>query len=189
MYDFIASSFFQKKTCHLPGIGKLSFVATAAETDIINAQIKAPQEAIIFTQTDRDEQIFNEFSAISEMMQRQLTELGLLEISGIGTFTKDKTDIIHLIPIEINPVFIQSVSAISVKRPDIEQAILVGDTENINTSISENSEEENSEEENTADKKANWWIMAILLALIGISIIAFYMYNVGFGNLGNCTPM
>jgi hypothetical protein len=186
MYDLIASSFFQKKTCHLPGIGKLSFIATPAVKDFVNAQINAPQEAIIFTPTDSNEQIFNEFSAISEMMQKKLQEDELLEITGIGTFIKNKAGIIHFIPIELNTVFIQPVTANIVKKPDVEHSILVGDTETTNTAMNEKYSEEI---ENKTVKKSNWWIWAIVLALVGLVLIASYLYNYKIENLGNCSPL
>jgi hypothetical protein len=186
MYDFIASSFFQKKTCHLPGIGKLSFVTTAAETDFGNAQIRAPRQSIVFTPTESNEHVFNEFSAISEMMQQTLNEEELLEITGIGTFIKDKAGIIHFIPIELDSVFIQPVNDIRVLRQDAEHPILVGDTTTTNTAMSEKYSEA---AENTVVEKSNWWIMAIVLTLLGLSLIAFYIYNFGIGNLGNCSSL
>ena len=186
MFDIIASSFFQKKKCHLPGIGKLSFVNSSAETDLSNAQIKAPLQSITFTPTKNNEHIFNEFSAISEMMQQKLNEDHSLNINGIGTFIKDNAGNIQFIPIKLDVVFAQPVSAIPVIRKDAEYSVLVGDKETTNTAMNE---KYNEETENTFEKKSYWWIWAIVFAAVGLTLITFYIYNSGIGNLGNCTPL
>jgi len=186
MFDIIASSFFQKKTCHLPGIGKLSFENTYAETDLSNARIKAPQQSIIFTPTKTNEHIFNEFSAISEMMQQKLNRDGTLNINGIGTFIKDNAGNIHFIPVELDAVFAQPVSAIPVIRKNAEYSVLVGDNQTTNTVINK---KYNDETENTFIKKSYWWIWAIVFAVTGLLLIAIYIYNSGVNNLGNCTPL
>ena len=186
MFDIIASSFFQKKNCHLPGIGKLSFVNTSAETDLSNTQIKAPLQSITFTPTKNNEHVFNEFSAISEMMQQKLNEDHSLNINGIGTFIKDNAGNIQFIPIKLDVVFAQPASAIPVIRKDAEYSVLVGDKETTNTAMNE---KYNEETENTFEKKSYWWIWAIVFAAVGLTLIMFYIYNSGIGNLGNCTPL
>jgi hypothetical protein len=70
MYNLIAASFFQKKSCLLPGIGSLSLITHSAITDFPVKQIKAPVQEIIFTPGTEDEKGFNEFSAISELKFR-----------------------------------------------------------------------------------------------------------------------
>jgi len=186
MFDVIASSFFQKKSCHLPCIGKLSFLYTPAAADVANAEISAPQQTIIFTPTDSNENIFNEFSAISELMQQKLTTDKTLDITGIGTFIKDAEGIIHFIPIDVDPVFLQPVNAAIVTRQMVETAMPVGD---INTTTPARSKKQSEVIDAAVEKKSNWWIWAIVLAAVSLSLIVFYLYNFGFNNAGNCTPL
>jgi hypothetical protein len=50
--------------------------------------------------------------------------------------------------------------------------------------------EKYSEEiENKTAQKSNWWIWAIVLALVGLVLIASYLYNYKIENLGNCSPL
>lgn len=98
MFNFIASSFFQKKHCQLPGIGSLSLVKRPAQTDFVNGQIKAPIEEILFTPAKNGKPVFNEFSAISELMIRKMDEEGEVALAGIGIFVKKETGLINFFP-------------------------------------------------------------------------------------------
>jgi len=181
MYDIIASSFFQTKTCRLPGIGQLSLINSSAALDIANGQIIAPRQSIVFSPSIVSDGIFNEFSAISEVMLKRLAEVSSLEVAGIGSFFINKEGIIDFVAIKINPVFELPVIVESVIRQNKEHEILVGDKTTTNTVMSKMLHEQ---EEVQSAKKDFWWVWAILLGLIGIAMIAYYIYAFGIDNFG-----
>ncbi len=179
MYDIIASSFFQKKSCRLPGIGSLSLVTHPAQPDFSNTQIKAPIQEIIFNATNKDAAIFNEFSAISQLMKISLDEEGIVELTGIGTFTKDSEGTINFLSVEMDTDFTQPVTAKRVIHKDAAHNILVGDKETTNVVMTEYYSDE------APAAKDRWWIWAIVLGVIGASLLAFYLYQHGVNSFGN----
>ena len=179
MYNVIAPSFFQRKQCHLPGIGSLFLITHPAQTDFVNAQIKAPVQEIKFTAVADDENIFNEFSAISELMKRTLDEERTVVLDGVGTFTKDGAGDIHFAAIHLDAIYTPPVTAGRVIRQDSQHNILVGDRETNSTVMTEffNDEE--------VVVKNRWWVWAIALGAAAIAVLSFYFYTNGWNGLGN----
>ncbi|MBC7887181.1 MAG: hypothetical protein H7Z13_04785 [Ferruginibacter sp.] len=178
MYQIIASTLFQNKICRLPGIGTLTMVAHSAETDFVNALIKPPAETIDFIAEVNAERGFNEFSAMSELLQKNLDEKGSFLLKGIGAFTKDHTGKIQFVPTPIDSIFTPVVAAERVVRQDASHPILVGDQQTTNMEMSNYFMEKQP-------LKDQWRIWAILLAAIGIGALLFYFYQHGFNGFGN----
>ena len=177
----IAPTLFQNKTCRLPGIGTLSVVTHAAETDFVNTQIKAPVPSISFAASQDDENIFNEFTALSELIKKDLDEKGTVILKGVGEFIKHGDGSIHFVPLGINHLFTQPVLAERIIREDKEHTILVGDKETTTKVMSGFFVEEKA-----AAPTDKWWIWAIVLAVIAVTIIAGYIYSQeGNNSLGN----
>lgn len=175
MYDVIASSFFQKKFCRLPGIGSLELVTLPAEYDFSNKQIKAPQQKIIFIRSSSTDHVFNEFSAISQLLKERLNSGETVDVAGMGAFSKDSSGI-NFDPAPVNEDLFQPVAAERVIHKDAEHAILVGDKETTNVVMTEYYTE-------TEEIKDKWWIYAIVLAAAGVAIIGYYLSQHGFNNL------
>lgn len=178
----IAPTLFQNKTCRLPGIGTLSVITNTAETDFVNTQIKAPVPSIIFSASQDDENVFNEFTALSELIKKDLDEKGSVTLKGVGDFIKNEEGIISFIPQQVNQLFTPPVVAERVIRQDAEHAILVGDKETTNTVMTEYFVEDEK-------PKDRWWIWAIVLGLIGLGILGYYISQHGFNLLGNAVAV
>lgn len=155
-------------------------IAHSAETDFVNSRIKSPAETIGFTAAgDGEEKLFNEFSAMSEILLQKLNQEGSYLLEGIGTFTKDVEGKINFASVSVDPIFIPAVFAERVVRQDAKHAILVGDQQTTNHRMAEYYNEQ-------APAKDRWWVWAIVLAAIGIAalIIYFSLHGVSpFGNL------
>lgn len=180
MYQIIATTLFQNRICRLPGIGTLVMVTHSAETDFGNGRIKSPVDTINFIAERTHENVFNEFSAISEILQKSLDENGRYFLNGIGTFLKGEGKEIKFTPIVIDPVFTMPIEAERVIRQDEAHAILVGDQQTTNVEMTEF-----FNERATLNDKS--WIWAIVLAALGVSALLFYFYKYGFQSLGNIT--
>jgi nucleoid DNA-binding protein len=181
MFDIIASSFFQKKTCRLPGIGNLELATTPAEYDFGNKQIKAPKETILFIAASPYDNSFNEFSAISQLMKDELDKKGSVAVTGLGSFTKDSGGTIHFSAVELDEDFYQPVKAEKVIHKDAEHSILVGDEETTNVKMNEYY----SEAGEATGSKGKWWVWAIVLGAAGLAAIGYYLYANGFNNLAS----
>lgn len=178
MYQVIAPSLFQNKLCRLPGIGTLVMVPHSAESDFVNTRIKSPFESIDFLPERTGQKAFNEFSAMSELLQKNLDENGAFFLKGIGTFTKDNQGEIKFASISIDSVFTAPVSAERVIRPDALHTILVGDQQSTNVEMTEFFNEKQP-------LKDLWWVWAIIFTIIGIGTLIYYFSQFGFNTLGN----
>lgn len=178
MYQIIAPSLFQNKICRLPGIGTLKMVAHSAETDFVNTSIKSPAETIDFIAESKGENVFNEFSAMSEILLQKLNQEGSYLLDGIGTFTKDMDGKINFAAVSIDPVFIPAVTAERVIRQDASHAILVGDQHTTNHQMTEYYSEQ-------APANNRWWVWALILAAVGIAALLLYFARNGLQVLGN----
>ena len=178
MYQIIAPTLFQNKICKLPGIGTLVMVSNSAETDFVNGQIKSPFETIEFIAAPSEENIFNEFSAMSELLKKKLAENGSFFLHGIGTFFKSNGHEIMFSPILIDPVFSLPTHVERVIRQDATHAMLVGDQRTTNVEMTEYFTEQVS-------TKDRWWVWALVLFVIGIAAILLFLYLNGNNSLGN----
>ena len=182
----IAPTLFQNKICRLPGIGTLEVITNAAETDFVNSKIKAPLPSIIFSASQDDANIFNEFTALSELIQKDLNDKGIVPLKGVGQFIKNEEGIISFVSLQLNERFTPTVTAENIMRQHAEHTILVGDKKTTNTVMTEYFvEEENENEQEEQPKKDRWWISAIVLGVVGLAIIVFYILQNGFNLLGN----
>ena len=178
----IAPALFQNKTCRLPGIGTLTVITSSAETDLGKSLIKAPVPSIVFSAAQEEENIFNEFTALSELIKKDLDEKGMVTLKGVGDFLKNKEGSIDFLPQPLHLRFTPPVVAERIIRQHAEHAMLVGDKETTNKVMSEYFVEDEAEEKPTTSR---WWIWAIVLGVIGAAILALYILQNGFNLLGN----
>ena len=176
----IAPTLFQNKTCRLPGIGTLNIITASAESDFINSQIKAPLPSVVFIAELEDADVYNEFTALSELIKRDIDEVGSVTLIGIGDLVKGAESTISFLPQQLSQVFVPAVVAKRVVRQDAEHAILVGDKQTTNTVMTEYFVEDIS-----AKLVYHWWAAAIILGIVGLAIVAYYISQNGFNLLGN----
>lgn len=173
MYNIIATSLLQNKVCILPGIGTLSVQTTPARTDFVNSRIVAPEYFIDFTREEEATMSFNEFSAISQLLKREIENNGSVEINGVGEFAKDELGSIVFTSVSLNTAFAQPINTERVIRQNTAHAMLVGDKETTNVVMTEYFTEE-------IIVKDRWWIWAIALGVIGIAAIVFHVIQNGY---------
>jgi hypothetical protein len=178
----IAPTLFQNKTCRLPGIGTLSVITGKAATDFVKSSMSAPFPSIIFSAAQKDENVFNEFSALSELIKKELDEKGNVTIKSVGDFTKNDVGGIVFIPQQVNKILIPAVVAERVVRKATEHVILVGDKETTNFEMSGYFVEEDN---NDKVKGHYWWIGPVVLGLVAAGIICYYIMQHGFNLFGN----
>jgi hypothetical protein len=183
MQKQIASYLFQHKTCPLPGLGTLSIISSAAESDFTNKTFSAPKPVVHFEQTETDtDGLLNYLSATTgadkyeatealshfcDNLKKKMAGQPDVQLNSIGSFFVDASDTINFKHEELPAVFMQPVFAERVIHPDAEHQILVGDKETTNTVMTEFLAPKSA-------TKDRWWIWAILLGVIGIAAIVIY---------------
>ena len=175
----IAPTLFKNKTCRLPGIGTLNVIDKCAETDYVGQKISAPQPSIVFSAPQENEDMFNEFTALSEFIRKDLDEKGSVSLKGIGEFVKDEHGAINFNPLTLNKYFFPSV--------DAKQKIEEGKLNDVSSLAKESiTQTELPDFLNTNQtQKSNWWVWAIGLALVGLSVIGYYIFKHGFNSMSN----
>ena len=179
MHDLIASYLFQNKTCPLPGLGNLSVTTTGAQSDFSNNVIIPPVSSIQFTpgetdtaslltwlanKTNSDKQ---EASSALDNFCDQLKNNSGSNLDGVGNFVVNSNGEINFVPIELPGAFTQPVTAERVIRLDAQHEMLVGDKQTTNIAMTEYLNEE-------SPKKDRWWIWAIVLGAVSLSLIFLY---------------
>ena len=183
MHDLIASYLFQNKKCPLPGLGNLSIVTTEAQSDFSNNAINAPVSSIQFSAGDTDAESFSawfasktntdKYEAATKLdsfcgkLKHNAAENAGANLEAIGNFVVDGEGNISFNSVELPKEFMQPVVAERVIRLDAEHSILVGDKETTNIAMTEYLNEE-------TPKKDRWWIWAIVLGAVAVSLILLY---------------
>jgi hypothetical protein len=182
MEYLIAPILFRKKNCRLPGIGTLFIKNHPAVTNVAEAVIKAPEPFISFSPVNEsDDNAFNEFTALSELIRKDIDEKGTVTLKGVGDFVKQENGTIDFVASRIHPLFMPDATAVRVIRQNAEHTILVGDRETTNTQMSGYF----VAEEGTVPVMDRWWVWAIVLGAIGLVIIGLYLLQNGFNLFGN----
>ena len=183
MQKQIASYLFQHKTCPLPGLGTLSIISSAAESDFTNKVFTAPKSSVHFEQTETDttgllnylsvttgadkHEATEALSHFCDGLKQKMTDQPDVKLNNVGSFFVDASGAINFKQEELPAVFAQLVFAERVIHPDTEHQILVGDKETTNTEMTEF----------LAPKSAvtnRWWIWAIVLGAIGLLALLIY---------------
>ena len=198
MQKQITSYLFQHKTCPLPGLGTLSIISSAADSDFTSKVFNAPKSSVHFEQTETDANgLLNYLSATTGADKKEATEALShfcddlkqkmtiqtdVQLNNIGSFFVDASGTINFKHEKLPEAFMQAIFAERVIHPDAEHQILVGDKETTNTVMTEFFTP-------TLATKDRWWIWAILLGLIGIAAIVIFFTacngTTAFGNAIN----
>jgi hypothetical protein len=199
MHHLIASYLFQNKACPLPGLGTLLITAGKAESDFLNKSFKAPVPFVFFTTKENDASNLLDYIALKtnstvlktietlgqycNSLKAEIIAKNTATLNGVGNFFTDSAGKINFRPTALPEVLLQPVKAERVIHPEAEHTILVGDKETTNTIMTGYFTDE-------PVKKSRWWIWALVLAVIGLTAIALYLFNNNsFAMAGNAMPI
>jgi len=184
MYKAVLKFFALHHHLSLPDIGNFSVETQPAQIDFTNRSITSSKNKIVFsndklpaekmlydflsqelnTDETRAAQSLTEFT---EQLQRELDNNNTIHIKGIGTLSKQTSQVLIFQPEEI-PDYFPPIAAERIIRKNTTHTIRVGEAE------------KTSDEMQTAllqpekIRKEKWWIAAVILAITGIAAIAFY---------------
>lgn len=195
MESLLTHFLLQKRYCPIPGIGTLRLVEGPCVVSHAEQKLSAPEYAIVLESKEQDAgSLITFLTNFQKVTVAQASEyLGNLSVSiralssdkslplpGAGHFGVNNNGKLIFVPIALPAEFLNHVSAERVIRPDQVQTIQVGDHI---TSTNQVVVERDSAE---APVIQTSWLLAVLLACIGVAIITWYItqYGVrdGFGN-------
>ena len=198
MYSDLNKYLFQHKSISIPGLGSLVAETIPAVSDFANKQLLPVQIKFrfdkYFDSPDREfftylsakrnipdfEAIkwYNEFAA--DLRNKIRTDEEAVW-EGVGVFKKDFGGEVVFEPYPPKYELFPTVKAERVIHADATHSILVGDKEKTNYEMTELLQDQ------VYVEKESWWIYALILAAIGLSILFFHLYsnNMRWGVTGN----
>jgi nucleoid DNA-binding protein len=184
MYSAILKFLALHKHLSLPGIGYFNIEIKPAQIDFANRSITHAQNSIVFNNTklpaekkffeflsgelNIDEvQVIRNFTNFNSKLQDDLNSNNSLYFKGIGTLTKQTSNVLAFQP-EPVPEYFPVITAERVIRKNATHTIRVGEDEKTSEEM------QTSLHQPKQIKKERWWIAATVLAALGIAAIAFY---------------
>ena len=182
MHQYLQKYLALHQKLSLPGIGIFSTATQPASADFIAKTIHAPSHEIIFTHdesaTDENfpwflvkETSIGELDAMQhwkeylQMLKLSLANNEAWQIAGIGTL-RNENDSIQFESENSIQKFFPAITAEKVLRENAQHIIKVGEDEKTSSEMHELL--------NRETVKDNWWIGALVLAIIGVLMVFAY---------------
>lgn len=199
MIEALTSYLLQHKSISIPGLGTVYIERIPAQTDFVNKQILPPSYHFRFDKyfDAPDKEFFTylaqqkdiaDYEAIKwynewayELRNRLRTD-EVVEWKGVGLLKKDISGDIVFEASGAIPSAQQPAPAKRVIHSNTQHTMLVGDqevTREINTD-----ETDTAFPEEVGPVRNTWWIYALIIAAIALSIIFFNFYKNGFSTSG-----
>lgn len=200
MEKWLTSYLFEYKSCPLPSVGSLILQQGQAKLLPGEKKILAPRPSMglhdweipsygltgylarqqNISINDAAEQLSSFCNSIKQLQGEE--ELAL---QGIGVFYREDQDKLRFRSVDIPEAFLPPVTAERVIHPDVAHSMIVGSRETNTTAMTELLGVEQ------VVTKSRWWIAALVLAGIGLAVIAIWASsdkNNSFGNSTGITP-
>ncbi len=199
MLQVLNAYLFQHRSISIPGLGTIYLETFPAHVDVADRTVLPPVYRFRFDKYfDAPEKEFfaylatqgrmldfeaikwyNEFSFDLRNRIRNEEEVPW---AGIGVLRKDGSGNILLESATAPEFFQQPVRAVKVKHQDAVHTLLVGDQERTSGEMNEW-----LQEEPVVRKRLSWWMVALVLVLIGLAILAWHFYTHGFSTANQST--
>ena len=192
MLQVLNAYLFQHRSISIPGLGTIYLETFPASADVADRTILPPVYRFRFDKYfDAPEKEFFTFLAVQGRMldfeaikwynefsfnlRNRIRSEEEVPWEGVGVLKKDGSGN-TLLESATAPAFsTQPVHAIRVNRQDAVHTLLVGDRERTSGEMNEL-----LQEEEPARKRFSWWIIAVILAVIGLAILCWHFYTQGW---------
>jgi hypothetical protein len=199
MLQVLNAYLFQHRSISIPGLGTIYLETFSAHVDVADRTVLPPIYRFRFDKYfDAPEKEFfaylaaqgkmldfeaikwyNEFSFDLRNRIRNEEEVPW---EGIGVLKKDGSGNILLESAAAPAFFLQPVPAMKVNRQDAVHTLLVGDRERTSGEMNEW-----LHDEGTSRKRLSWWVVALVLVVIGLAVLAWHFYTHGFSTANQST--
>lgn len=192
MYDVLNRYLFHQKAIRIPGLGSLVVEHIPAVADFANKQLlpvqhklrfdkyaDAPEpgffQYLAYVQQIPDYEAMGRYNQFASALVEKIRTEEMVEWKGVGVFKKDFGGEVVFQAFPSPFTLFAPVKAERIIRADAKHSIRVGDKEKTNYEMSA------MLQENAGVEKESWWIYALILAAIGLSILFFHLYSHGTG--------
>src|SRR5579872_1757079 len=191
MFQVLNAYLFQHRSISIPGLGTIYLETLPAQVDVADRTMLPPvyrfrfdkyfdaPDAAFFAYVAAQRNVldyeairwYNEFSF--ELRNRIRNE-EQVSWDGVGVLKKDSNGGVLFEPVPHPLQFLQPTPAIRVNHQDAQHTLLVGDRERTNVEMNEWLQEASGR------RKLTWWMIAVILGILGLAFLAWYFYEHGW---------
>jgi hypothetical protein len=199
MLQVLNAYLFQHRSISIPGLGTIYLETFPAHVDVADRTILPPVYRFRFDKyfDAPEKEFFSYLAAQARMLdfeaikwynefsfdlRNRIRNEDQVPWEGVGVLKKDGSGNILLESAVAPAFFLQPVPAMKVNRHDAVHTLLVGDRERTSGEMNEW-----LHEEGTARRRLSWWVVALVLVVIGLAILAWHFYTHGFSTANQST--
>ena len=197
MFQVLNAYLFQHRSISIPGLGTIYLETFSASVDVADRIILPPlyqfrfdkyfdspdREFFAYIASQRnvlDYEAIKWYNEFSLDLRNRIRQEDKVEWDGVGTLKKDEGGNIVFQAAPPNGLFLTPTPALRVNRENAQHTLLVGDQERTNVEMNEWL----LEEEEGNKKRHSWWIVALVLAILGLVALGWHFYSNGW-SIGN----
>jgi len=197
MFQVLNAYLFQHRSISIPGLGTIYLETFSASVDVADRIILPPlyqfrfdkyfdspdREFFAYIASQRnvlDYEAIKWYNEFSLDLRNRIRQEDKVEWDGVGTLKKDEGGNIVFQAAPPNGLFLTPTPALRVNRENAQHTLLVGDQERTNVEMNEWL----LEEEEGNKKRHSWWIVALVLAILGLAALGWHFYSNGW-SIGN----
>ena len=199
MLQVLNAYLFQHRSISIPGLGTIYLETFSARVDVADRTVLPPVYRFRFDKYfDAPEKEFFAYLAAQGKMldfeaikwynefsfdlRNRIRNEDEVPWEGVGVLRKDGSGNILLESAAAPAFFLQPVPAMKVNRQDAVHTLLVGDRERTSGEMNEW-----LQEDGVSRKRLSWWVVALVLVVIGLAILAWRFYTHGFSTANQST--
>ncbi len=191
MIKLVKAYLLQNKSISIPGLGTIYIERIPAQSDFVNKQLLPPAYHYRFDkyfdtpgkdffsfvaalEQTHDFEAMKRFNEWALNVKNKVTSINqTVTLEGIGIMTRDESGNIVFEPTEKPKTFDVPIAAERIIRSNASHVMLVGDKETTTEAMTDYYNVE------THKEKKSWWLYALILAAIALTMILFGYYSSG----------
>jgi hypothetical protein len=193
MYEQVLNAYlFQHRSISIPGLGTIYLETFPASVDVADRTMLPPAYRFRFDKyfDAPDKEFFSYLAAQGNMLdfeaikwysefsfdlRNRIRNENEVSWKGVGILKKDGAGSILFESVPAPSFFQQPTPAMRVNRQDAQHTLLVGDRERTSGEMNEWLHDEEVQR-----RKFPWWIIAVILAVLGLSVLGWHFYFHGW---------
>jgi hypothetical protein len=192
MLQVLNAYLFQHRSISIPGLGTIYLETFPAHAEVADRTILPPIYRFRFDKyfDAPEKEFFSYLAAQGKMLdyeaikwynefsfdlRNRIRSEEEVSWEGVGILKKDGSGNILLQSAPTPNFFVQAVPAIKVKHQDAVHTLLVGDRERTSGEMNDWLLEEGH-----SRRRLSWWVIALILLVIGLAILAWHLYTHGW---------
>ena len=198
MVQVLNAYLYQHRSLSIPGLGTIYLETFPANVEVADRTMLSPvyrfrfdkyfdapdKEFFAFVATQRnilDYEAIKWYNEFSFELRNRIRAEEQVSWDGVGILKKDSSGGVQFEAAPAPMLFLQPVPAMRVSRQDAQHNLVVGDRERTSGEMNEWLHDEEVQR-----RKFPWWIIAVILAVIGLSVLGWHFYVHGWAT-GNQT--